>query len=505
VIAVGTVFAAFLRLYQLSRPGFLIGITEYDDAVYFGNALRLVNGAMPYQDFAMVHPPGSMLLMAPVALLAKFTGTAWGLGIARLLTVGADTACVTLLGFLVRHRGPVTVGVACGIYAVYPDTLVAAHTLLLEPWLNLFCLAGAVLVFDGDRITGGRRLVWGGVAFGFAAAIKLWGLVPLVIIILLLIPRARRAAAFAGGGLAGLGLPLLPFLILAPAGVIDGVLVGQFVRSGTHHPPLWPRLTDLTGLSLFSTRPDRTAILVVLLATAAVILSGYLAAWLGTRRLPTALDGYAVIGLVAVTLMFMWPYGYYPHYGSFDGPFIALSLALSVGALVSRPAESLVAAIVVSLVASVMVAGLGLREFEAETHLLSWPLPAAAADRLIPPGSCVITNDPALTITSDRFTSSAAGCPDMVDSYGTLIAMTDGLTNHAAQRTLDKVAAKWQSEFARARYVWLQTGSWGQLPWTHGLYEYFSHHFRLIGLGGERSGRKNVPRGGLYIQSQGSP
>ena len=100
MIAVGTVFAAFLRLYQLSRPGFLIGITEYDDAVYFGNALRLVNGAMPYQDFAMVHPPGSMLLMAPVALLAKFTGTAWGLGIARLLTVGADTACVTLLGFL---------------------------------------------------------------------------------------------------------------------------------------------------------------------------------------------------------------------------------------------------------------------------------------------------------------------------------------------------------------------------------------------------------------------
>jgi len=503
VIALGAALAAFLRLFQLSRPGFLIGVTEYDDGVYFGNALRLVNSAIPYRDFAMVHPPGSMVLMAPVALTAKWTGTAWGLGIARLLTVAADTACVALLGVLVRHRGPVTAGVACGIYAVYPDTLVAAHTLMLEPWLNLFCLAGAVLVFDGDRLTGGWRLAWGGAAFGFAGAVKLWGLVPLVIIVSLLMPRARRAAVFAAGGLAGLGLPLLPFLVVAPAGVIDGVLVGQFVRSGAKHPPVLPRLTDLTGLSLFSARPDRAAIL-VLLAVAAVIGSGYLAAWLGSHRLPTALDGYAVIGLVAVTLMFMWPYGYYPHYGSFDGPFIALSLALSIGALASYPRPSLVATMAASLVASVLIAGLGLREFSAETHLHSWPLPAAAADRLIPPGSCVMTNDPALTIAADRFTSSVAGCPDMVDSYGTLITMTDGLTNHAARPALDKIAARWQSWFTRARYVWLETGSQGQLPWTHGLFEFFSHHFRLIGLGGGRSGLANVPRGGLYLQSQGA-
>ncbi len=40
--------------------------------------------------------------------------------------------------------------------------------------MNLFCLVGALLVFDGDRLTDGRRLVWGGVAIGFAAAVKLW-------------------------------------------------------------------------------------------------------------------------------------------------------------------------------------------------------------------------------------------------------------------------------------------------------------------------------------------
>lgn len=107
-IAACAALALALRAYQLSRPGYLLGVTEYDDGVLFGNALRLVSGVIPYRDFAMVQPPGSALLMVPVALLATVTGTAWGLAIARILTVCADTANVVLLGVLVRHRGPVT-------------------------------------------------------------------------------------------------------------------------------------------------------------------------------------------------------------------------------------------------------------------------------------------------------------------------------------------------------------------------------------------------------------
>ena len=182
-IAACAALALALRAYQLSRPGYLLGVTEYDDGVLFGNALRLVSGVIPYRDFAMVQPPGSALLMVPVALLATVTGTAWGLAIARILTVCADTANVVLLGVLVRHRGPVTAGVACGLYAVYPDALVAARTFLLEPWLNLCCLAAAALIFDGDRLAGtgrhGGRLACGGAVFGFAVTVKIWALVPL--------------------------------------------------------------------------------------------------------------------------------------------------------------------------------------------------------------------------------------------------------------------------------------------------------------------------------------
>src|SRR5580704_5592146 len=218
VIAVCTA-AAFLRFYQLARPGYLLGVTEYDDGVQFGDAMRLVGGVIPYRDFAVMQPPGSIVLMAPVALLAKVTGSAWGLAIARLLTAAADTACVALLGLLVRHRGPLAAGIACGIYAVYPDALVAAHTLLLEPWLNLFCLIGALQIFEGDQISDKpRRLGWGGVLFGVAAAVKIWAVVPLAVMAVLVARRPRQLRALAGGAAAGLGVLVLPFLIMAPGG-----------------------------------------------------------------------------------------------------------------------------------------------------------------------------------------------------------------------------------------------------------------------------------------------
>jgi alpha-1,2-mannosyltransferase len=104
VITVAAVLGLGLRIFQLTRPGYLTGFTQYDDGVYIGNALRLVDGVIPYRDFAMVQPPGSMLLMVPAALGGKLFGSAWALAAARVLTVGADTANVVLVGLLVRHR-----------------------------------------------------------------------------------------------------------------------------------------------------------------------------------------------------------------------------------------------------------------------------------------------------------------------------------------------------------------------------------------------------------------
>ena len=184
VIAAATAVGLALRLWQLSRPGYLLGVTEYDDGPYFGSAVRLVDGALPYRAFVLVQPPGITLLMVPAALAGKVAGTAWGMAAGRILTTLASAAGIALAGLLVRHRGALAALVACGVLAVYPDSVAAAHTVLVEPWLVLACLAGGLAVFDGDRITAStRRLAWGGAAFGFAGAVESWAILPVAVLL----------------------------------------------------------------------------------------------------------------------------------------------------------------------------------------------------------------------------------------------------------------------------------------------------------------------------------
>ncbi|HET7246603.1 MAG TPA: hypothetical protein VFJ07_17380, partial [Streptosporangiaceae bacterium] len=105
VIIVATLLAVGLRLYDLSRPGYLLGISEYDDGTDFGSAIRLVHGGVPYRDFIMVQPPGISLIMFPIALITKGMGTITGMAVARVFTALASAAAVPVAGLLVRHRG----------------------------------------------------------------------------------------------------------------------------------------------------------------------------------------------------------------------------------------------------------------------------------------------------------------------------------------------------------------------------------------------------------------
>ena len=84
--------------------------------------------------------------------------------------------------------------------AIYPGSVQAAHTVLLEPWLTAFCLAGALAVFDGDRLASGWRLAWGGALLGFAGAIKVWAIIPVAVILVFLPAQApgRPPASWPG-------------------------------------------------------------------------------------------------------------------------------------------------------------------------------------------------------------------------------------------------------------------------------------------------------------------
>ncbi len=481
VVVVATLVALAIRGVQLAQPGHLLGVGDYDDGADFGSALRLIQGVLPYRDFIIVQPPGIVLLMAPAAAVSKLAGTAWAIGAGRILTVLASAAAVVLGGLLVRHRGVFATIVTCGVIAIYPGSAQAAHTVLLEPWLTAFCLAGAVAVFDGDRpATSWKRLAFGGAAFGFAGAIKVWAIIPVAVIAVLLLPRYKQLARFLAGVAAGFLIPVIPFAALAPRRFYDSVVVAQLVRTGTR-TPLGFRLQYLTGLTAWDLGTG--VFLAAAICLAVIVLGLKIAAWRVTGRGPARLESFALATTALIVLAFLVPDDFYYHYPAFLAPFLGMSLALPAARLLAgwpglprRARRSAVwAAGLVLLVLPLAVPGADY----SPTPTYADALPAI--ERVIPPGACVATDQASLLISLGRFDSSVPGCSVIVDGTGTSYALGHG-QSAATAGSVPAIATLWRQAFSKASYVLLTSYNPDRIAWTPQLRAYFAGNFvRLSG------------------------
>jgi alpha-1,2-mannosyltransferase len=517
VILAAAGLALALRLYVLSRPGYLTGVTEYDDGVYLGGAIRLISGSLPYRDFAFVQPPGILLLMAPVATIAKLSTATHAMAAARLLTVLASTACVALVGHLVRYRGVFVTLVSCGILAVYPDDITTAHTLILEPWMNLLLLIGVCIAFRRGRLASPQRLLWAGVAIGFAGAVKYWAALPaLALLVVCLVssqggvaaggagvarrgrgPAGRRAWRFAVGVVAGFAVPVLPFAVTGPGLFVRSTLLDQAVRAGSSVPESL-RLAHITGLidilndrgqltlhsgthSLFASGGTAT-VQTTSAGWAPFILTALVVAVIGlgyTLRpgRPSPLEWYVLAscaGAVAAVLAYS---AFFYHYADFVAPWLAMSVGCAAGtlgrALASRPGarRSLIA------VAGVLV--LGLAVFQAR-ELSGQRAPDIYFDKaVIPAGSCVVSDEVSLTIAANRF-STQPGCPAVLDSLAVTLVEDNGISVQGGAKSSARTVAAWQWIFAHSEYVWLSSQSARRIPWTNALTQWFDHHFTLL-------------------------
>jgi alpha-1,2-mannosyltransferase len=506
VIAAATLVALGLRGYQLGRPGELLGVDWYDDGVLFGSSLRLAHGVLPYKDFVFAQPPGITLLMVPAALLSKAAGTAWGMAVGRILTLLASSAAVALGGLLVRHRGLLAVVITCGLLAVYPASVTDTYTVFLEPWLVLFCLAGALAVFDGDRMADSRRrLLWGGVLFGFGGAIESWAIVPVAVVVLLALAWPRKAAVLAGGVAVGFLVPVLPFAVLAPRRFYDSVFLAQLVRYGQVRVPVWTRLQDMTGLGNLHHVTHATILLLTVLLVGFVAVT-LVAASLVTRRPPPPLERFGLLAAALVVAGFMWPPGFFFHFPAFLAPWLALALALPASRLLAalQPSAqqlgidegarwiSVSLAAVVALVFAVIQA-------HSESTLTPRVRPAAVAAvrRAIPPGACVLTDQASFTIAADRFTSDVPGCSLMIDPLGTDYALSPGRDALNGAGRYPAVESITRYAFDHAQYVWLAgTYNLRRIAWTPALRAYFNTNF--VRVLADRQGDTLYVRRGLH-------
>jgi hypothetical protein len=512
-ILTATVLALALRLFLVTRPGFLTsGTVEYDDGVYLGAALRLLHGALPYKDYAFLQPPGIVVVALPGAVLGSLTSQATGLAAARILSVLASTACVPLAGRLVRHRGVIACAVTAGLLAVYPADVLSGRTLLLEPWLNLACLLAANAAFREGRLASPRWLALAGVAFGCGIAIKFWAVAPAAVLLaacLIARPpaqtsRARRAGALLGGAVGGFAVLAGPFALADPAGFIRETMLDQVSRVGSY-TPISLRLAHLTGLidvlgrdgkiaapgttthSLFAMGAEASTHTVAVgwpaYAAAAVgvalIASGYLR---GLRQ-RTTLEWFALVTAVLATAAIMWYSAFFYHYPDFPAPWLAIAVGAAAASLACQikgtaPRARLARRVLAAAVAVVIlaIAGIEAREL-APAHV---PASPANVSALVPAGSCLVADQVSFAIAADRFAAPSAGCPDLIDSLAVTLKLSGGVSPQGGAGHAPNVIAGWEAIFAQAKYVWLSGGAPARIPWTPALQSWFSAHFRLL-------------------------
>jgi hypothetical protein len=362
----------------------------------------------------------------------------------------------------------------------------------------LFCLLGALAVYDGDRLASDRRLLLGGLAFGFAGAVKVWAVLPVLVILALTFGRRRGAAGFAAGVLAGFALPVLPFALSAPATFYRSVIVAQLVRQDLVRIPQGFRLQQMLGLTHIQTPATPLLVVIALLVVAGVAAVCLAAARLGAGK-PPPLETFVMATTVLVAVAFLWPADFYYHYAAFLAPFLGPALVLPVSRLLSvlpagtgdgtthapgtapprrhatavRRAATAVAALTIAVLA-------GLQTASESTEASGVPAAEITqAQHLIPPGACVATDQVSYTIAINRFVSSTPGCTLMVDGVGSDYALSghNGLSITGRNAAVEQL---WLSAFRSARYLWLTSQADKRIPWTPALLVYLNSHFSLL-------------------------
>jgi alpha-1,2-mannosyltransferase len=489
LLAVGAIalFSLALGLFQLLRTGGLHAILEYDDGVWFGSTLRLVDGAIPYRDFVLDQPPLVPLLLSPVGLLSHAIGAAGAFGVARVVTVVVEALNVVLLGRLLRYRSLLCVIVSCTVLAVFPAAVVTSRTVLLEPYCDFFCLLGLEAVFEGGRVSRDRkRIILSGVAFGAACACKVFGLLPLVVLAgqlwvnqgAFLTPKhLKDAARLVLGAAASFCFICSPFLLIAPVAFVRQVVLTQLERGARAMPDHWSRVAELVGVPPAPNGgllPD-TFERIVIAAVVVLVCAALLATWNAAKRPAKAsLERYGVVCVIVTGAGLAWPAAFYYHYAAFLAPFLALPFGVGAEALSKAKGRA------VALAGACALIVVGSAHAVRAVQTVDQPdLPdVASVDRAVPAGACTVSDNPAVLLLANRF-SAPKGCTDLVDADGSTLAWSSGRRGKEAL-SVPAALVGWVNVFEQTDYL-LVTGGLtpGRIPWGPTLLDYLHDHFRV--------------------------
>src|SRR5262249_41497283 len=150
---------------------------ELGEGGFFPPPSLLLRGALPYRDFAFVHPPGLLYCLWPAAWLGSVRDPSIGFAAARWLFALIGVANVLLVGRVaMRFAGSACAIAAAVVYATHPLAVSIERGPFLEPVLNLCCLWLAWIWLAEDGRKRWQALAAGTVC-GLAISVKLVGAV----------------------------------------------------------------------------------------------------------------------------------------------------------------------------------------------------------------------------------------------------------------------------------------------------------------------------------------
>jgi hypothetical protein len=394
-----------VRLAVLLQTGGLLGSSSYDDGVYYSAAASFAHGRWPYADFLFLQPPAIVLALAPVAALGSLLGDPAGVIVARLVWIGIGAAnCALVAGIAGRRSWPA--GLVAGAFAAcFFPLAYGERSTLLEPLATLLLLV-AMLVRERG---GARAALLAGAIAGVSVDVKIWYVVP--VLVLAAFPRHRLR--FLVGAVGGGAIVVAPFLVRAPEALVRQVLVDQLGRPRLADDLFTGRFVVLTGARFTNGATelqDADALPIAVLGTVVVLAAAVAACW-------TPLGRRAVALLAATTTVLLVSPSFFTHYVSYTGPWTALVLGVGAGVVLGR-LRSRVLTVGSALVLTVLVAAPTLeRALQPAAATPSLGPIARAVQRQ---GGCVRSDDPGLLAAIGALTPILVrGCelrPDVTGS-----------------------------------------------------------------------------------------
>ena len=473
-----------IYLWQLQVPELL---SFYDSGVYLGASIHFVSGVMPYRDFTFVQPPGILLLMSPIALLSLVFGSHDGFFLAGTVSALVTALNAGLLAWLVRRSGVVAMLVAGVGLVLLPEACLVDTGINLEPYCLCLILLGSIVILSTDVVVSRvsmRAVVIGGLLFGFAGSVKLWAVFPFVALVLSLAPRIRRqTGALLSAAAVGFIVPSLPFFLAAPHRFISEVIVEQLFRGASTGATasVAQRLISMTGYSSTTIVPSATIVVIAFIGLACLVVLTHLRR--GTR---SAVESFLALAAVITLLGLLAPSVYYDYYGYFVAPFLLGSLGTALARLaqpvhvrtmwisLSRVMRRFVTVFsATSGVIFVIAMVLWITTFDSAYAFANgvygpW---LSSIDSYVPRGACVVYDEVAFGIFTNRFTSGGSRCPSIVDPQGALLA--------TGSRATSALADSWLTYFQSAQYVVLTYPRTANILWDSGLSAWFTTHYHL--------------------------